>query len=98
MPEDLGPLAHEVIIAQGLALLADSVLSAVDEVFGFLVAVGLEDAIEEDVFVFDAGGFVFVLRGTECPVDGLEEASEPPVEAFVGFLNGTDGLGHELML
>lgn len=98
MPEDLGTLAHEVVIAEGLALLADAVLGAVDEVLSLFVAVGLEDAVEEDVFVLDAGGLVLIFRGPQGLVDGFEETSQPPVEPVVGLLEGIQGRCHNNLL
>lgn len=97
MPEDLGSLTHKVVITQGFALFAYSVLGAVDEVLCFLIALGLEDAVEEDVFVVDTGRLVFVFGWTESLVDRFKEAPKPSVETFVPFLNGTDRLGHEII-
>lgn len=39
MPEHLGTLAHEIVVAKGLTVFADSVLDTVEEVFSFFVAV-----------------------------------------------------------
>jgi hypothetical protein len=83
VPEHEGTLAHEVVVAEGLAVLADPVLDAVEEVLGLLVAVRLEHAVQEDLLVLDAGRLVLVLRRAEQVVQRLEDLDEPPRKPLV---------------
>lgn len=83
MPEDLGALAHVVVVAQGLALLRHALLHAVLEVLRLLVALGLQHALQEDLLVLLAGRLVLRARGAQRGVDRLEETVEPAVETLV---------------
>ena len=63
LPENLRPLAHEVVVPQSLAVLADAVLRAVEEVFGLSVAVRTGNAVQEKVLLLHACRLVFFLVG-----------------------------------
>ena len=83
MPEYLGPLAHVVVVPQGLAVLGDALLGAVEEILGLSVALRTHDALQEEVLVLHASGLVLGLAGSGPGVQRFEESLEPPVEAAV---------------
>lgn len=83
MPKYLRSLAHVIVITQGLAILCYSVLNAVLEVLGLLIAGRLKHALQKYIFILLAGGFMLGSRRSDQGINWLEYPLQPSVKSLM---------------
>jgi hypothetical protein len=83
MPKYLWPLAHVIIVSQGLTLFSDSLLHAVLKILCISIAVRLHYTLKKNLFVLGTCRFVFAFIRSYQFVEGLEYLYQPTVETFV---------------